>query len=227
MAHKIVFTQTDVGGQSGVDSIKHNYDSNDKAQITFTSSGDISLKTPSSSDSSKLFIKSNGYVGIGTTTPEFNLDVSGDARSTGTLSVQNVTTTSDLRKKMNIESLSKFDLDNLRPVQYNWRNRVGGKKHFGFIAQEIEQVYPNLIKIDDKGFYSMDYLQLVPISIKNLQIQANCIKELKSDLEEMKRQLRILKDSASVTGIEANYYSASNDNSSMSSAVSSDDFGNW
>ncbi len=224
MSHKIVFHTTSVSGQTGVDSIKHSYSSANKAQITFTSSGDISLKTPSSNDSSKLFIKSNGYVGIGTTTPEFNLDVSGDARSTGTLSVQNVTTTSDLRKKTNIESLNNYDLDKLRPVQYNWKNRIDGKKHFGFIAQEIEQIYPNLIKIDNKGFYSMDYLQLVPISIKNLQIQANCIKELKSDIEEMKKQLRMLKDSASV---QPNYYASSNDTSSMSSVVSSDDFGNW
>ena len=70
----------------------------------------------------------------------------------------------------------------------------------------------------------MDYLQLVPISIKNLQIQANCIKELKSDIEEMKKQLRMLKDSAA---IQPNYYAPSNDTSSMSSVVSSDDFGNW
>lgn len=221
MSHKIVFRKTEVSGQTGVDSIKHSYNTVNQAQITFTSAGGISLKTPSSNDSSKLFIKSNGYVGIGTTTPEFNLDVTGDARSTGTLSVQNVTTTSDLRKKTNIESLNNFDLDKLRPVQYNWRNRIDGKKHFGFIAQEIEEVYPNLIKIDDKGFYSMDYLQLVPISIKNLQIQANCIKELKNDIEEMKKQLRMLKDSASV----ANYYS--NDSSSITSSLSSDDFGNW
>ena len=221
MSHKIVFRKTEVSGQTGVDSIKHSYNTVNQAQITFTSAGGIALKTPSSNDSSKLFIKSNGYVGIGTTTPEFNLDVTGDARSTGTLSVQNVTTTSDLRKKTNIESLNNFDLDKLRPVQYNWRNRIDGKKHFGFIAQEIEEVYPNLIKIDDKGFYSMDYLQLVPISIKNLQIQANCIKELKNDIEEMKKQLRMLKDSASV----ANYYS--NDSSSITSSLSSDDFGNW
>ena len=67
--------QQRISGQSGVDSIKHAFNSSDKAQITFTSSGGISLRTPSSSDSSKLFVKSNGFVGIITTSPEFNLDV--------------------------------------------------------------------------------------------------------------------------------------------------------
>ena len=50
-------------------------------------------------------------------------------------------------------------------VRKNCRN-----EHENYL-RDFYDFYPNLIKIDDKGFYSMDYLQLVPISIKNLQIQ--------------------------------------------------------
>tara|TARA_B100000035_G_scaffold311376_1_gene320827 strand:- start:222 stop:890 length:669 start_codon:yes stop_codon:yes gene_type:complete len=222
MSHFIKFKTTTESGQSGVDSIIHSYNSSEKAQITFTSGGGISLRTPSSSDSTKLFVSDDGFVGIGTTTPTTTLDVSGTAKFE-TLLTQSVTTTSDVRKKTNIQELENFNLDYLRPVQYNWRNKKNGKKHYGFIAQEIEEVYPNMIKIDKKGFYSMDYLQLVPISIKNLQIQEDNIKELRNEVEYLKGQLELLRKCSSLE------YVSSDTSSEVSqvSTLSSEDFDNW
>ena len=223
MSHLIKFKTTTVAGQTGIDSIAHSYSSVNKAQITFTSGGGISMRTPSSSNSAKLFVSDDGYVGIGTTTPSTTLDVSGTAKFE-TLLTQSVTTTSDVRKKTNIQELNNFNLDYLRPVQYNWRNKKNGKKHFGFIAQEIEEVYPNMIKIDKKGFYSMDYLQLVPISIKNLQIQDDNIKELRNEVEYLKGQLELLRKCSSLE-----YVTTSDTSSEISqmSTVSSEDFDNW
>ena len=42
---------------------------------------------------------------------------------------------------------------------------------FGFIAQEIEKHYPNIVHIDRNGDYSLDYVQFIPLIIKELKRQ--------------------------------------------------------
>ena len=76
----------------------------------------------------------------------------------------------------------------------------------------------------------MDYLQLVPISIKNLQIQDSCIKELRDDIELMKQELQKLKDYMKLeeqTQTEGDVYVPSPTTSYDSSTISSEDFDNW
>jgi hypothetical protein len=62
---------------------------------------------------------------------------------------------SDQRLKKNIETARNGyadDLCKLRVVKYNWHNQDDGTpKELGLIAQEVEQVFPNLIQeIDDR-----------------------------------------------------------------------------
>lgn len=197
-SHKLSLKTTKESGETGIDTIQYAYKEGsssftDKAKITFTSGGGIAFRTPSSSNSAKMFIADNGNVGIGTINPSVKFHVNGSARFDN-LQSQSITQTSDRRKKINIESLKSFNLDKLRPVKYNWKEIPEEEHSFGFIAQEIELIFPNIIRKDERGFYAMDYLQLIPISIKNLQIQENSIKELRDDINIMKQELDKLKD---------------------------------
>jgi len=59
---------------------------------------------------------------------------------------------SDARWKKNVETTRNGyaeDLSKLRVVKYNWYNQDdGAPKELGFIAQEVEQVFPNLVQTD-------------------------------------------------------------------------------
>ena len=227
-SHKLSLKTTKETGETGIDTIQHAYNDGgsgftDKAKITFTSGGGIAFRTPSSSNSAKMFIADNGNVGIGTINPSVKFHVNGSARFDN-LQSQSITQTSDRRKKINIEVLKSFDLDKLRPVKYNWKEIPEGEHCFGFIAQEIEMIFPNIIRKDDLGFYSMDYLQLIPVSIKNLQIQENCIKELREDIEFMKQELEKLKDYVKLNEQTQSYIPNSSQNNSD---ISTEDFDNW
>ena len=116
----------------------------------------------------------------------------------------------------------------LRPVQYKWKRNPDGKTIFGFIAQEVETAYPNITKQDRLGFYSLDYIQLIPISIKNLQIQDNILKDLKDDVNNLRCQLQELKDIVAINKIDntvkSNYETSS---SGSYSGETSTDFDNW
>ena len=62
--------------------------------------------------------------------------------------------TSDRRLKKNIETTRDGyleDLAKLRVVKYNWHNHDDGTpKELGLIAQEVQEVFPNLVRTDDE-----------------------------------------------------------------------------
>jgi hypothetical protein len=79
----------------------------------------------------------------------------------------------------------------LRPVHYYWRAEAFPARHFGssqtygLIAQEVEQVLPEIVATDAQGYKAVDYAKL-PL----LAIQA--IKELKQQNETLERRLAAL-----------------------------------
>jgi len=125
----------------------------------------------------KIVFNPNGDVGVGTTTPGYKLDVNGDIRIANASSLYIGTTAmcdntgctaapSDVRYKKNIEPLEN-SLENvlkLQGVGYDWKDQeqFNDKHQIGFIAQDLEQVYPEVVKTDKKtGFKSVMYDKLV------------------------------------------------------------------
>lgn len=129
----------------------------------------------------------------------------GNVRVTGTITAQNVTG-SDSRFKENVLSLSKKDTKflhsvlSMNPVEYNLKQvyveSVGDtakvqtklydeksqqfqKKHFGLIAQELKEIYPDLVYEEEDGYMTIDYTGLIPILIQS-------IKELKSEIDDLR-----------------------------------------
>ncbi|MBL0266213.1 MAG: tail fiber domain-containing protein [Leptospiraceae bacterium] len=109
----------------------------------------------SSCDTGINVINSGGanFVGIGTTTPSQLLTVNGTAGNSTGVWVNN----SDERLKKNIQPLGNFleKLTELRPVTFEWKDpkKLNAKegKHIGFIAQEVEKVFPYWVDTDKDG----------------------------------------------------------------------------
>jgi Chaperone of endosialidase len=149
----------------------------------------------------------NGNVGIGTPAGTNNeptaldkLQVFGDIRlgtagtngcvkdfsGTGIVGV----CSSDRRLKKDITPFAPA-LDRvaaLQPVHYNWRASAFPDRHYGddrasgLIAQDVEQVFPELVVTDQDGYKAVDYSKL-PL----LTIQA--VKELKAENDALKQRL--------------------------------------
>jgi hypothetical protein len=96
-------------------------------------------------------------------------------------------TLSDRRLKNNIVSLESGleILNKLRPVSYTWDKKLKRKgTDFGLIAQEVEEILPNIIKetetlYDDKIYKSVSYEKLIPFLIKSIQELTEEINKLK------------------------------------------------
>ncbi|MBR5168546.1 MAG: tail fiber domain-containing protein, partial [Salinivirgaceae bacterium] len=113
------------------------------------------------------------------------------------MSTTGVYANSDSRLKKNVETIDGA-LDKvlkLRGVTYYWKNReemaaakgvsadsmrygYDDKKHIGVIAQEMEEVFPELVGTDPDGFKSVSYSNLTPILIE-------AVKELKAEKDEL------------------------------------------
>lgn len=85
-----------------------------------------------------------------------------------------VVTRSDKRFKENIKNLSN-SLDKLLKLQgkcYTYINDPNKQSHNGYIAQDVQETFPELVKVDEKtGNLYVNYIEMIPIITE-------CIKEL-------------------------------------------------
>ena len=91
-------------------------------------------------------------------------------------------TRSDIRLKSNIEELTDDDLDKLKklvPKSYNFQN--DNEKHFGFIAQDVEQQFPHLVSTDNEGMKSVNYLEMIPLLLHKINDLERKLDEIKNN----------------------------------------------
>jgi hypothetical protein len=111
-----------------------------------------------------------GNVGIGNQTPQYTLDISGGIFVSGIISCLSLTQTSDYRIKENPQLLdASFNVDNLRPLQYT--NTLSKKHDLGFIAHEVQELYPYLVDGVKDGIQnqSLNYTGLIAVLVKEIQ----------------------------------------------------------
>lgn len=116
------------------------------------------------------------YLGAGST-KSLRIDSSGNC-----LSVGEVTAHSDKRLKSDIKPLEVRG--ELNPVTYV----KDGKESIGFIADEVKEVYPELVVTDestDEKYLSLNYAQLTAVLYAE-------IKELKNQIRELNEKVRTM-----------------------------------
>jgi hypothetical protein len=105
---------------------------------------------------------------------------------------------SDRRLKKEIAALPANMLDKImlmKPVSFHMRERDAGKE-LGFIAQDVEQLFPELVATanDPSGTKSLNYVGLIAPTIKALQELKADNDNLRGELDELRRVIRDLKN---------------------------------
>ena len=120
---------------------------------------------------------------------------------------QNITTiggntTSPNSLNSNTESYVWTKLMQLNPVQYNYKqvyldpdtekplaqrayfdeeSQLFQKTHFGLIAQEVQEVFPELVYEEDNGYLALNYTELIPVLLQ-------AMKELKAEVTALQAE---------------------------------------
>jgi hypothetical protein len=95
---------------------------------------------------------------------------------TGTLNATEFNSLSDLTMKENVQPISESIIDVLNPVSFTWKET--GSKSYGLIAQELEEVLPELVR-EANGVKSVSYIPLISILIEEVKRLRNEVKEIK------------------------------------------------
>ncbi|WPU66039.1 tail fiber domain-containing protein [Peredibacter starrii] len=121
----------------------------------------------------------NGNVGIGTSAPSERLEVMGNVKGVAFLN------TSDRRLKRDIASIQDpiEKIKQLHGVTYKWKE--SGEKSVGFIAQEVEKVFPELVRTDKvTGMKSVQYSNLVAVLVEGFKKQYDQGEKEKAELKK-------------------------------------------
>ncbi len=130
----------------------------------------------------------------------------GNVFASGSITANSFLQSSDKRLKDNIRPLSSLGEStlekvlNMNVVEYNYKRITPSveipdsfltdeavmasgvdpnQNHIGLIAQELQQLYPDLVREGQDGYLSVNYIELVPVLIRSIQ-------ELKQELDEVK-----------------------------------------
>jgi hypothetical protein len=92
------------------------------------------------------------------------------------------TSASDETLKENIKPLENVldKIQNYRCVEYNFK--TDNDKKIGFIAQDWENDFDQIVNKDDEGLLGMKYTETIPVLLKAIQ-------ELKAEVEKLKTQI--------------------------------------
>jgi hypothetical protein len=103
---------------------------------------------------------------------------------------------SDIRLKENIINTPKNGLNivnGIRVVDFNFIEDQTDRAQTGFIAQEMEKVFPDMVVVDpETGIYNVSNSRLVPILTKAIQEQSQVIEELKAKSDSQEQQIQML-----------------------------------
>jgi hypothetical protein len=113
------------------------------------------------------------------TATEFDTDtVTVRSMAATVIAAQTLSSYSDARLKKDVENVldATAKVNALRPVFYNWNDRVPlnpGHKEIGFIAQEVEEVLPNIVRTldDEMKTKTVAYDRLVSLLVAALKEQ--------------------------------------------------------
>ena len=136
-----------------------------------------------------MLIQKSGNVGIGVADPGYTLTINGTAWVTS-----GAWSGSDIRWKKDIKPLenSLSKILSLQGVNFNWRKDEYPELKFsdgvqvGFIAQDVEKVFPEVVTTDNNGYKGISYERIIPMLTAAIQEQQKQIEELKSEIKELK-----------------------------------------
>lgn len=101
---------------------------------------------------------------------------------------------SDSRLKMNIAPIADplQGVMSLNGITFYWNTSdhpdlgFNNERQFGFIAQEVEQIYPELVHTEN-GYKTVNYVELIPILTEAIKQQQMMILDLQTEISRMRQ----------------------------------------
>jgi glutathione S-transferase len=81
-------------------------------------------------------------------------------------------------------------LQQLNGYTYHWKEQDRDQdQQIGLLAQEVQKVYPQLVKQTSEGYLSINYNGMIPVLLEALKEQCEILKEQQKQIDELKQRL--------------------------------------
>ena len=160
-----------------------------EATATLSFSSATGAKTISTGGSTDLFLNPGGNVRVGTagTSVAAKLQVGGDIRATGEVVAY---AASDKNLKDNIQKIQSplTIISKIGGYTFDWNEnqQTYTGKDYGVIAQEIEEVMPELVITRESGYKAVNYEKIIPLLIESIKEQQNSIVAQQTEIKELR-----------------------------------------
>ena len=64
--------------------------------------------------------------------------------------------------------------------------------HFGFLAQDVRDIFPEMVREEKDGFLGLEYQSLIPLLVEQVKWQAREIEVLSSSQEALREEVHAL-----------------------------------
>lgn len=96
--------------------------------------------------------------------------------------------------KKNITTLeySLIEVTQLNPVSYDWKeeySNLGTSREVGLIAQEVQQVIPEVVYTNGNGMMGISYEKLTPVLINAIKEQQGIIDKQQLTIDDLNVRL--------------------------------------
>jgi hypothetical protein len=186
-----------IGTQAGAENITGNYNVFIGESAGWNETGSNKLIIAGGSGNTKLITGdfSTGYVGIGTTSSGYKLQVG--AAGDGSQARANAwNLLSDIRLKTDLAIIADplGIITCLRGFFFNWNIGTDKSRQLGLSAQDVEKVLPEIVSQGSDGYLSVEYSKLTPVLIEAIKEQQHQIESTKQENQQLKSELQSLKD---------------------------------
>ena len=169
MPGRLVFETTAIGENSPTERMRIDASGIQWTQTSGHGHFVLTARNPATENNFMYFNGRANSTGFNTGTNTIKIFINGDIQNTN----NSYTGLSDITLKENIAPASEQwdNIKDIKVVNYNFKEETGHQTHkqLGVIAQQVEEVSPGLVKIDDEGLKSVNYSVLYMKAVKALQ----------------------------------------------------------
>jgi hypothetical protein len=124
----------------------------------------------------------------------------GNTKVVGTLTCTSLTQTSDAVTKSDVRYLQGSAIESimqLKPISFYYNtdgklfnaadveSPAAQQMHYGFIAQELQEVLPDIVYMGQDSIHSINYIELIPLLVQVVQTQQQQIEDLQNQVQAL------------------------------------------
>lgn len=108
------------------------------------------------------------------------------------LATTKVSTATASESDTNLSAKESSDVSLFDELNNKGVEQQSKEKRLGFIAQDLNKVFPELVHKDSTGYFHIDYIGLIPVLVEAIKVQASQIETLGNDVTRLEQQIEEL-----------------------------------